>query len=743
MPTRLDYESFSHTDIRTSGAARYFEDPATEILCLAYKFDNQPTQIWTPLMGPIPHAVPELVYRARNGDTFHAWNAGFELSATNTHAGQAIGMPTLHISQMRDSAARAAGLALPRKMESCAKALLKANPGMTLKDEVGADVMKKVSKPRKPTRAEPYERYTRQNRPDLFATLDRYCITDVDTETSIDEFLGPLDPYEQAVWELDYVINNRGVPVDRKMVQNIVRMRDEYFHRLNEECKALCGVYPSQVKEILGWMQSVYFAIPFTDDFGVVTVKKLDTLTKDVVALALAKIREGTARAVTGWLGVVNRVLEIRQQTSQTSTGKFDAILRSVNADDKIRGMFLYHGAGPGRWAGRIVQLQNLKKPVIGQGLSKGFKKRWHEEHGEEYDMAVDLANVVGALTLRGLTMLYSKPIDALSSIIRPAIQAPEGQEIIVADFNSVEARILSWLANEEWRMQVFRTHGKIYEATASQLSGIPLEEIGKDSKERQSGKVAELALGYQGSVGALIKMGAIERYGLKYHELKPLVKAWRGVNPRIVAMWYDIENAVLTSMKTGQVVSAYRCNFGKEGMFFKIQLPSGRKIAYAYPRVEERVRVWNDDKNRFENFDPRRHPTTPHERTRFDEELETFVTYMHEGFRPQRMEQFFFEGEDSTSKQWVTQDSYGGKFTENIDQGIAACLLRNGLFNTERAGYANILHVHDEAGALVRAGTGDVKRYEDLLCDTSALPWAAGLPLKAAGYRAKRYTKD
>lgn len=743
MSVALDYETASAVELKKSGAARYFEDDSTRVLCLAFKVDDQPTKLWEPSQGPVCEAYPELAYRARQGDEFHAFNAGFELMCTNARAGQAIGMPALNVRQMRDTAAVAAALALPRSMGACAKVLAKTNPSMVQKDEAGKKVMLKLSRPRTITKHNLDPWWTPQNAPHEFQTLYSYCINDVDTEQGIGKFLGTLDPYEQAVWELDYVINNRGVPIDRAMVQNVIRMREDYFARLNEECRAICHVGPGQVKELLGFFRSVGFAIPFKDDYGRVEVKPLDSLTKDVVSLALDALRAGTALCAPGWAPHLLRILEIRQQTSQTSTGKFDAILRSANADDRIRGMFLYHGAGPGRWAGRIVQLQNLKKPVIGHSLSKGFKKRWKEDHGEDYDMSVDLANTINSLSLRGLQMLYDKPIDALSSIIRPAIKAPQGREIVVADFSSVEARIISWLANELWRMEVFRTHGKIYEATASQLSGIPIDEIGKDSKERQSGKVSELALGFQGSIAALIKMGAIDRYGLKYGELLPLVRAWRKVNPRIVQMWKDMENAVITAMKTGQVLNAYRCNFGREGMFFKIQLPSGRKLAYPYPRVETKVRVFNDEKNRFEEYNPRRHPTTPHMRTMYDEEAERFVSYEHPGFRPQNMDMFLFEGEDSVSRQWVTQDAYGGKIAENCTQGIAACLLRNGLFNTEAAGYETILHVHDEAGAEVWAGQGSVKGYEDLLCDTSRLPWAEGLPLKAAGYRAVRYAKD
>ena len=757
MSVHIDFETFNEFDIKR-GMFGYAADPSLDILCFSYRIDGAPTKRWTPAYGPVCDADKELHYRIRNGDTIKAWNAGFELLISNTPAAVRIQLPGFTVQQMRDSAARAASLALPRKMENCARVLKLP----VQKDMAGSKVMLQLTRPHKPTKKEPWTRYTPQNSPEKFAQLYDYCDTDVDTEAGIDHFLGALSDYEQAVWELDFLINMRGVPVDTDMARKVCALRDEYNDRLTRECVALCGIEPLKATALLNWInQSCGFTMPVANDFGTLQRKELPGLDKDYVKDAMRALDTsiGVIAQASGNMAlvpytnmaaivnrtdlytVVRRVLEIRRQVSQTSVKKFDKIIDARNNDDRIRGMFLYWGAGPGRWAGRVVQLQNLKKPVIGLKI-----KRKNEDGSKtpfyDWDASIELARSIKTYDLPTLERLFDKPIDALSSIIRPAICAPAGTELIVADYSSIEARIISWLAGEAWRLEVFATHGMIYEATASKISGIPIEQITKDSKERQSGKVAELALGFQGGVKALIKMGAIELYGLKYAELNPLKKAWREANPKIAAMWNAIQKAVESAMLYNCVIEAYGCRFGRDGIFFHIQLPSGRMLTYVYPRLETAVRVWNEDEDRFENYNPQRHPTTPHPRVRVNPETGAGETYMHEGFKPQEMTEFIFEGEDSMTRQWVKQKAYGGKFTENIVQGIAACLLRNGLFQTEAAGYQNVLHVHDEGGALVRLGWGSVEEYERLLCDTSGLAWAAGLPIKADGWRGDRYHK-
>lgn len=743
MPVRLDYETFSEKDIKKAGMFAYAYDPSTEPLCLSIKFDDSPTKLWTPQHGDIRDSFPELHYRAKHGDTFHAWNAGFEYLITNNRAGQSIGMPKLDIRQMRDSAARASSLALPRSMGECARVLRLP----VQKDEEGKRVMLKLSRPRNPTKDDPSRRWTLQNAFSDFQVLYRYCINDTDTETGIDQKLGLLSEYEQAIWEMDFRINERGVPVDIPMARSIVRMRDEYIARLENECRALIGINSSQREKLLGWINNVcklYF--PLADSYGVVQMRQLPKLDKDHLALAMSALAAGKASVEPGYGPILMRVLFIRQQVSQTSLSKFESVLNAACDDGRIRGMFLYWGAGTGRWAGRVVQLQNLKKSTIGQGFPKAVQKAHKDAHGHEYDMAVELASMIGRVSVTGraelstIERLYDKPLDALSSLIRPVIKAPEGNEFIVADYSAVEARIIAWLSGEEWRLEVFRTHGKIYEATASRLSGIPIDEIGKDSKERQSGKVSELALGFQGGVRALIKMGAIDKYGLKYSELKPLVKAWRATSPAIQQLWADMEQAVIGAMLSGRVVESHKCRFGRQGDFFHIQLPCARKLTYVYPRVINTVRVWDADNEKFDTYNERKHPLHPHMRSRIDPETGVWETYEHPGFRPNKMEQFLFEGADSTSGAWTIQSLYGGKTTENIVQGIGASLLRGGLLRLEAAGYNPFLHVHDEGGGEVRRGAGSVEEVNALLCQPE--PWALDLPLKSEGWRGPRFTK-
>jgi DNA polymerase bacteriophage-type len=757
MTINLDFETFNEFDIKR-GAFGYAADPSLDILCFSFKLGGNAgrTHRWTPEQGPVCESQPELCYRIKQGEPIKAWNAGFELLVSNTPAAARIQLPGFSVQQMRDSAARAASLALPRKMENCARVLKLP----VQKDMAGSKVMLQLTRPHKPTKKEPWTRYTPANSPEKFLQLYGYCDTDVDTEAGIDAFLGPLSDYEQTVWELDFLINARGVPVDAEMAAKVCALRDEYNERLTRECVALCGIEPLKPTALLDWVnRSCGFTMPVANDYGTLSRKELPGMDKDYVNDALRAL--DTSIDVIGAAGgnmtlvpynsmaaivnradlypVVRRVLEIRRQVAQTSVKKFDKILDSRNADNRIRGMFLYWGAGPGRWAGRVVQLQNLKKPVIGLHI-----KRKNEDGSKtpfySWNQSLELARSIKSYDLPTLERLYDKPIDALSSIIRPAICAPAGYELIVADYSSIEARVISWFAKEEWRLEVFATHGKIYEATASKISGIPFELIGKESKERQSGKVAELALGFQGGVKALIKMGAIDTYGLKYAELNPLKKAWREANPKIAAMWNAVSKAVESAMLYNCVIEAYGCRFGRDGIFFHIQLPSGRMLTYVYPRLEKSVRVWNEDEDRFENYNPQRHPSTPHQRVRINPETGQGEAYIHEGFRPQEMTEFVFEGEDSMTRQWVKQKAYGGKFVENMVQGVAACLLRNGLFQTEAAGYQNVLHVHDEGGALVRLGWGSVEEYEQLMC--AAPPWAEGLPIAAEGWRGDRYHK-
>jgi DNA polymerase len=755
MPVNLDFETYNEFDIKKGGFG-YIMHPSLDILCFSYRIDGGRTQRWTPAHGPVSEAIPELAYRAKNGDTVKAWNAGFELGVSNSEAARRIQFPALTVQQMSDSAARAASLALPRKMENCARVLKLP----VQKDMEGSKVMLKLSRPHKPTKKDPWTRYTPQNSPDLFATLYGYCDTDVDTEAGIDDFLGPLSPYETAVWQMDYMINARGVPVDSAMARKVCALRDEYNARLTKECLALCGIEPSKPTALLAWINDACgFTMPIANDWGISERKQLPGMDKDYVAMAVKAL--STSIKVMDSAGgnmslvpyndmaaivnrqdlykTVKRVLEIRRQVSQTSIAKFDKILEAKNDDDRIRGMFLYWGAGPGRFAGRVVQLQNLKKPIIGQKIKRkekdGTKTPFHS-----FDMSVELAQSIGSYDLATLEGIFAQPMDALSSIIRPAIKAPDGYELVVADYSSIEARIIAWLANETWRLEVFNTHGMIYEASASTMFNIALELITKDSKERQSGKVCELALGFGGSVGALLKMGAVEIYGLKYKELLPLVKSWRKASPAIQKMWHDVMQLVLQAMEYNTVTSGYGCRFGREGIFFHIQLPSGRMITYVYPRLEKSVKVWNEDTSRFELYNPTKHPMQPHQRVRVNEETGQPETYTHEGFQPQERTEFVFEGEDSLTRQWVKQRAWHGSIIENIVQGIAACLLRNGLFNVEHAGYPTVLHVHDEGGALVPKGFGSVAHYEELMC---ALPaWAHGLPMKAEGWRGVRYRK-
>ena len=746
-----DYETFNTEPIKNS-MFKYAESDTLDILCMSYKIDAAPTRIWYPGLD-----VRDLAYAMRECETFHAFNAGFEYLITHTRAARYYGLPEVPLAKMRDTALKAAVCALPRSLGQCAEVL-----GTPIqKDEEGKRVMLKLSQPRTPSKSNPSIRYTPQNAPEDFAKLYEYCINDTDTEEGIDQLLPELSPFMVQFWKLDYEINARGVPIDKPMVEHICMLRDEYIARLNTECRALTGYNTTHVAKLHALInEQLHFQHLAADERGRFKVQTLASMAAPNVSIAIQALRQGAARSENNAL--VLRVLELRQQAAKTSVKKFDRMLSAMCRDGRIRGMFLIHGAGTGRHAGRIVQFHNLAKPVIGTQVQD---KKYPQLKG--VNVPVLVAEQITHMSLDNVLQFFPRAMDVFSSVLRPAVLSPPGHRQIVVDYKSIEARIISWLANEEWRLEVFRTHGKIYEAAASRMFNIPIEDIGKDSKVRQSGKISELALSFQGAVAALIRMGAISQYGLKYEELLPLVKSWRKANSRITQMWAGLRELIIESVRSGRVLSGYRCHFGMEyhnapGMpqfaTFVIQLPSGRKLYYPFPRLRKNKVVWNDETGRYEIYDKNKHPLTAHERiievnfeTRGDGssllDLTTpegsseseYVTYLHPGFEVQEKTEFVFRSQVKGTF-WGWQSMHGGLAAENITQAVAADILQAGLVRTEAAGYQTILHVHDEGDALMRYGVGSVEEYKTLLCVLP--PWAEGCPIDAEGIEVERYRK-
>ena len=502
--------------------------------------------------------------------------------------------------------------------------------------------------------------------PAKWALFKEYCIGDVTTEMEILHRLEnfPVPPELEKQWQTDVLINARGVAVDMDMVRGALWIGETTRDQLTDEAVTLSGLdNPNSVKQLMQWLEEELD-------------EELTDLRKDTVSRLLnGNLTNDTAR----------RMLEIRQELGKTSTKKYNAIEAAVCADGRVRGLLQFYGANrTGRWAGRLVQVQNLPRTYV-----------------EPLPLARDLVKRRETASLRAL---FGSVPDTLSQLIRTSFIAEHGNALVDADFSAIEARVISWLAGESWRLDVFRTHGKIYEASASQMFGVPLERIKKGNPEyalRQKGKVAELALGYQGSNGALIKMGALDM-GLTEAELPDIVNRWRDANKRIRDLWYSMEAAAVQVIQTGQpvglrsLVLAREMDAGNNLDFLTIRLPSGRKLYYAHPSLGQNQ--WGKPS----------------------------ITYM---------------GMDQTTKKWKLIETYGGKLVENCVQAIARDCLAEAIERLEAANYPVVFHVHDEVVvecAAERASLDDIAAIMG-----QPVSWAPDLPLGADGWVGAFYKKD
>jgi len=507
--------------------------------------------------------------------------------------------------------------------------------------------------------------------PDKWALFKEYNAQDVVTEMEIERCLSafPVPAEVQKQWETDLIINDRGVAVDMDFVHGALELGDTIRTTLTDEAIQLSGLYnPNSVKQLSGWLSEA-------------TGEDVTNLRKDTVAAMLA--REENSAEVT-------RMLEIRQELGKTSTKKYDAIEEAVCADGRVRGLLQYYGANrTGRWAGRLVQVQNLPRTYT-----------------EPLELAREL---VKGRKLDALRLIYGSPNDTLSQLIRTAFVAAPGNVLIDADFSAIEARVISWLADQEWRLEVFRTHGKIYEASASQMFNVPLERIKKGNPEyalRQRGKVAELALGYQGGVGAMRNMDVGGLLAdLSDDEVKEIVDRWRDTNPKIRELWYSFDNAAADVIQNGGAVRVRNCTFRREldcmrgTVVLTIELPSGRKLYYVDPAIGE---------NRWGGAS---------------------LSYM---------------GMDQTTKKWKRVETYGGKLVENCVQAIARDCLAQAIENLEAEGLPVVFHVHDEVVIDIAPFDNDKEMLSKVVSIlTRPIPWAVGLPLGADGWVGRFFKKD
>ena len=643
----IDIETYSSVDLGKSGVYAYTEAEDFEILLFAYCFDDEEIQIVDLASGEkLPDEVVDALTDSKIIKT--AFNAQFERTCLAKHL--KTPMPP---DQWRCSMAHALTLGLPTSLAGVAKCLKLTNQKM----KEGKALIRYFSLPCRPTKAN--GKRTR-NLPchdkEKWETFKTYCIKDVEVERQIRKRLEhyPMTEKEQRLWVLDQQMNDHGVLVDKNLVNRAISCDRVYQKKLLDEAIHLTGLEnPNSPAQLKAWLE---------DKHGI----KVDSLSKAKVEELLEETDHREVR----------RLLELRQDMSKTSVKKYEAMDRAICSDERIRGLLQYYGANrTGRWAGRLVQVHNLPRN----------------------DMAdLDLAR---KLLLAGdyetIELLFDSVPDVLSQLIRTAFIPSTNSRFIVADFSAIEARVIAWLAGESWRMDVFNSHGKIYEASAAQMFGVPVESVTKGSTLRQKGKIAELALGYGGSKGALISMGALNM-GLTKEELPELVSAWRKSNSNIVKLWWDIERAAITAVKDKTVVTMqYGLKFYYKGGVLFIRLPSGRNLAYVRPRIEIDER-FNKDKLTYEGIE---------------------------------------------GNKWGRISTYGGKLTENIIQAIARDCLAEALLRLDKAGYKIVFHVHDEVILDVPKDAGSLEEVEEIM--GLPIPWAPGLPLEAEAFETDYYKKD
>lgn len=640
----IDLETYSSVDLKKAGVYAYTSAPDFAILLFAYAFDDDPVQIIDLASG---EGLSQEVTQALTDDRVikTAFNAAFERTCLSVYFKQ-----QLTPNAWRCTAVQSAMLGLPLNLAGVAKVLgldeQKMNEGKAL--------IRYFSVPCKPTKANgDRTRNLPSHAPDKWAVFKEYCKRDVDVERSIRQKLVkyPIPDNEHELWILDQRINDRGILVDLPLVNKAIDCDRQHRTGIFTEAKEISGLdNPNSVAQLKEWLLGK----------GV----EVESLSKKAVA-GLAGRSEGETK----------RLLQLRQEMAKTSIKKYLAIQRAVCKDKRVRGLLQFYGANrTGRWSGRLVQIHNLP-----------------QNHLPDLEIA---RNLVKAGDFDFLDMVYESVPGVLSELIRTAFIPSQGRRFIVADFSAIEARIIAWLAGEKWRLNVFKTHGKIYEASASQMFKVPIDEITKTSPLRQKGKIAELALGYGGSVGALTAMGALEM-GLTEGELKPLVEAWRAANPNITNFWWEVDRAAMKALKdrTPQAVGDIRFHYSS-GILF-ITLPSGRRLAYIKPKIET---------NKFGRDG---------------------ITYEGIG-----------EG-----KQWCRIETYGPKLVENIVQGVARDCLADAMLRLDQAGYKIVMHVHDEVVIDAPVGFGSLEEVCSIMGQPIA--WGKGLPLTAAGFETDFYKKD
>lgn len=647
----IDIETYSSVDIGKSGLYKYVQSPDFQILLFAYSVDGFPVNVVDLLSG---EKIPEGIMNALRDPAVlkHAYNAAFEWYCLNTICDSPI-------SGWRCTMLHGLYCGYPAGLDAAGKAL--GLPQDKKKSMAGKALIKLFCTPTKPSKNNGMRMRTLpQHEPEKWNLFREYNRQDVVAEMEIERRLSrfPVPADIQKQWEDDQLRNAFGVAVDEKLIEGALAVDSEITAELKKRAVEITGLdNPNSLSQLKPWLES---------EIG----RELPNLQKETVAELMDTEDDPK----------VLEVLKIRQEMSRTSVKKYQAMSSAMCDDGRIRGLMQFYGANrTGRWAGRLVQVQNLTKNKT-----------------ELLDIARDLVKKADTASLK---FIFGNVPDLLSQLIRTCFIASPRNKIISADFSAIEARVLAWLAGEEWRIENFKAGGDIYCASASQMFGVPVEKNGVNGHLRQKGKIAELALGYQGGVGALKQMGAL-KMGISEEELPGLVAAWRQTNSGIVGFWRDIERAAVSAVRgTPQqlngIIFKREFDYENDQDFLTIQLPSGRKLYYVKPFLS--TNQWG-------------------------------------------AESIHYHGLNQTTKKWEEQDTYGGKLTENVVQAIARDCLAEALDNLKAAGYQVVFTVHDEAIL-------DVPRHVtvDEICRVMARPisWAPGLELPADGFESAYYKKD
>ncbi len=641
----IDIETYSSVSLQKSGVYAYAESRDFEILLFGYAFDDEPVKVIDLTEEFIPDDIKKAIYDPDILKT--AFSASFERTCLSAYFGR-ITPP----EQWSCTAVMSRELGLPASLEQVGAVL--GLPEDKQKSKTGRALIRYFSVPCKPTKTNGQRtRNLPEHDPDRWKLYIEYNRQDVEAERAIRKKLSrfQITPEEQALWVHDQHINDRGVMIDYAFVERAVMIDKVIKDRLLQKAINITGLEnPKSTAQLKTWIE------------GTAGIKVESLNKKNIQNVRADAINEA-----------VNEMLDIRAGLSKTSTEKYNAMLRTVGGDGRIRGLTQFYGASrTGRWAGRLVQMQNLPQNKMP-------------------DRDLDIARqLVRNYDLTALEICFDDISGTLSQLIRTAFVPKDGCRFIVADFSAIEARVLAWLADEKWRMDVFNTHGKIYESSAEQMFHLPPGSVKKGNPIRQKGKIAELALGYGGSVGALKSMGALDM-GIPEEELKPLVNSWRAANTAITKFWWDTDAAAKHTIQTTEPTKLpHGMGFYKKGPLLKLVLPNRRELSYVKPAV-----------------------------------IDGNITY---------------EGTLQTSGAWGRIESYGPKLVENIVQATARDCLAVAIDRLEKKGFPVVFHVHDEVICEVPIGVSSAEEIGEIMSET--ISWAKDLPLRADAYECEYYRK-